>query len=68
MTAYLQDNVDVDVFNLLNFVLLKHRCRLVNIDLEHGILDIAGESIDSEKLCQYELQKTFYTLMMQDGE
>lgn len=62
MTAYnssTKGSPDYMLFMTLSMVLAKNRCEIKDIDLEHGILDISGDSPEAEKICQYDMQRAF---------
>lgn len=62
MTAYNSSekgSPDYNLFMMLSMVLAKNKCSITEIDLEHGILDISGNSPEAEKICQYDMQKAF---------
>lgn len=62
MTAYSNNtkgSPDYMLFMTLSMVLAKNHCKIKEIDLEHGILDISGNTPEAEKICQYDMQKAF---------
>lgn len=63
MTAYLQDDINVNIFHLLSMILMKHNCKVIELDLISGILNIEGKNQTQEDLCIIELHKVFTNLM-----
>lgn len=62
MTAYsnnTEGSPDYMLFMTLSMVLAKNKCSIDEIDLEHGVLDIAGNNPESERLCQHDIQRAF---------
>lgn len=62
MTAYSNNEKgtpDYILFMMLSMVLAKNKCSISEIDLEHGILDISGNTPEAERICQYDMQKAF---------
>jgi len=63
MTAYLQDDININIFHLLSMILMKHNCKVIELDLISGILNIEGKNQTQEDLCIIELHKVFTNLM-----
>lgn len=63
MGAILDVQNNINIFILLSSVLIKHRCKIINIDLDVGIMDIKGEDDVSENMCLYELHTIFRNIL-----
>ena len=59
MGATVTSDTDFKLFVTLSMILQKNKCRVVEMDLESGILDIKGLSEEAERTCTQDMQKAF---------